>query len=252
MIRFTLPALALFFLSIPAFAQEKKLAQIKWYGHSYFLLKTSAGTKIAFDPHAISEYGAPIIAPDVVVISHNHDDHNRKEIFSNADSKDLKVFNGLEVKGKNVDWATVDEKTKDIRVRSVGTYHDREKGAKRGKNSVMIVEADGLVYCHLGDLGHDLTEEQIKAIGPVDVLMIPVGGIYTINGEHANTVVSQLKPKMFVLPMHYGTTAYTDLPGPDEFLDGQKNVRQLTTTNTLDIPLGTKIDKPTVVMLGWK
>lgn len=245
--------LALLVLASFSVAQDKKAAQIKWYGHSYFVLTTASGTKVAFDPHAISEYGAPIMAPDIVVISHNHDDHNRKEIFSNAESKDLKVFNGLVIKGKNTEWAKLDEKAKDIRVRSVGTFHDNEDGAKRGKNSAMVVEADGLVYCHLGDLGHELTDEQVKAIGHVDVLMIPVGGIYTINGEVAKKVVSQLKPKMFILPMHYGTKVYPDLPEPAEFLDGEKNVLHLeATTNILDIPLGTKADKPKIVMLGWK
>jgi len=251
--RFTHAGLALLVLAGFSAAQDKKAAQIKWHGHSYFLLTTSAGTKVAFDPHAISDYGAPVYAPDIAVISHNHNDHNRLEIFSNAESKDLKVFNGLVVKGKNIDWAKIDEKAKDIRVRSVATFHDDEGGAKRGKNSVMIIEADGLIYCHLGDLGHELTDEQVKAIGPVDVLMIPVGGIYTINGEVAKKVVTQLKPKMFILPMHYGTKVYPDLSAPDEFLDGEKNVIRLEEkTNILDIPLGAKADKPKIVMLGWK
>ena len=230
--------------------KDKKVAQLRWFGHSYFLLQTTAGTKVAFDPHAIREYSAPIIAPDIVVISHLHNDHNRKEVFSNGESKDLKVFNGLVVKGKGTDWAKLDEKEKDIRVRSVGTYHDPEEGAKRGKNSVMIVEADGLVFCHLGDLGHELTEEQVKAIGKVDVLMIPVGGIYTINGETAKKVVSQLQPRLYILPMHYGTKVYEELPGPDEFLDGQKKVSKLD-SNLLSIPIDLKADKPSVVVMGW-
>jgi len=232
--------------------KDKKVAQLRWFGHSYFVLVTTAGTRVAFDPHAINEYGAPIIAPDIVVISHLHNDHNRKEVFSNAESKDLKVFNGVVVKGKSTDWAKLDEKEKDVRVRSVGTYHDVEEGAKRGKNGVMIVEADGLVFCHLGDLGHELSEEQVKAIGKVDVLMIPVGGIYTINGETAKKVVDQLKPRLFILPMHYGTKVYEDLPGPDEFLDGQKTVRKLEGTNLLEIPPDLKTEKPAVVILGWK
>lgn len=231
--------------------KDKKVDQLRWFGHSYFVLVTTKGTRVAFDPHAISEYGAPIIAPDIVVISHLHNDHNRKEVFSNAESKDLKVYNGLVVKGKGTDWAKIDEKEKDVRVRNVGTFHDVEDGAKRGKNSVMIVEADGLVFCHLGDLGHELTEEQVKAIGKVDVLMIPVGGIYTINGEVAKKVVDQLKPRLFILPMHYGTKVYEDIPGPDEFLDGQKKVNKLE-GNLLEIPPDLKADKPAVVILGWK
>jgi L-ascorbate metabolism protein UlaG (beta-lactamase superfamily) len=122
----------------------------------------------------------------------------------------------------------------------------------RGKNAAFIVEADGLVICHLGDLGHELSAEQVKAIGPVDVLMVPVGGIYTLNGEMAKKVVAQLKPRLYVLPMHYGTKVYQDLPGPDEFLDGQKEVRVLADTNLLEFPADLKADRPTVVLLGWK
>jgi L-ascorbate metabolism protein UlaG (beta-lactamase superfamily) len=239
----------------PAAAQDKKLVQLRWFGHSYFLLTTTAGTKIAFDPHAIAEYGAPQIAPDIVVMSHNHDDHNRKEVFTNAESKDLKAFSGVIPKGKDIakggEWAKIDETVKGIRIRNVPTYHDEEEGAKRGKNSIVIVEADGLKFCHLGDLGHELSEEQVKAIGPVDVLMIPVGGIYTINGETAKKVVAQIKPRLFVLPMHYGTKVNTDLLPADEFLEGQKNVDKKEEDNLLDFPADLKRDKPSIVILGW-
>ena len=247
-----LATVALAVLSIPATAQApKKALELRWYGHSFFLLTTTAGTKVVFDPHAITEYGSTAISADVVVMSHNHNDHNRKEVLANADSKDLKAFLGVVPKGKAGEWAKFDEKVKDVHVRTVGTYHDDEEGAKRGKNSIFVVEADGLKFCHLGDLGHELSDEQAKAIGPIDVLMIPVGGIYTINGETAKKVVAQLKPRLFVIPMHFGTKVYTDLPGPDEFLDGQKNVRDLKDGNLLEIPADLKADKPTVVMMGW-
>lgn len=235
----------------PAAAQDRKLVHLQWYGHSYFQLVTTAGTKLVFDPHAIVEYGAPPLSPDIVVMSHNHNDHNRKEILANADSKDLKAFYGITVKGKGGDWAKIDEKVKDVRIRTVPTFHDAEEGAKRGKNSIFIVEADGLKFCHLGDLGHELSDEQVKAIGPVDVLMVPVGGIYTINGETAKKVVDQLKPRLYVLPMHYSTKVYSDLLPIDEFLDGQKNVRKMETVNSLDFPPDIKANRPTVVVLGW-
>ena len=125
------------------------------------------------------------------------------------------------------------------------------RDAKRGKNSVFIVEADGLKFCHLGDLGHELTDEQVAAIGPVDVLMIPVGGIYTINGEAAKKVVAQLKPRLFIVPMHYGTKVNSDVLPIDEFLDGQKNVRKMEDSNVLEFPADLKADKPAVVVLGW-
>lgn len=226
--------------------------QIRWFGHSMFMLITKEGTRVAFDAHAIREYDTPPLSPDVACFSHNHDDHNRREVFANADSRDLKVYQGVVLKGKKEDWNKVDEKFKDVRIRTVPTFHDDEEGAKRGKNTVFVVEADGLVFCHLGDLGHELTEEQVRAIGPVDVLMIPVGGIYTINGEVAKRVVAQLKPKWYVLPMHYGTKSYLDLPPADEFLDDQKNVRRLEDTNLLTLTPESKPTKPTILVLGWK
>jgi L-ascorbate metabolism protein UlaG (beta-lactamase superfamily) len=246
-----LAGLAATLAALPVAAQEKKSVEIRWFGHSFFQLTTTAGTKIVFDPHAIAEYGVPQLSPDIVVMSHNHDDHNRKEILANADSKDLKAFYGVTVKGKGGDWAKIDEKVKDVRIRTVGVYHDPEEGAKRGKNSVFIVEADGLKFCHLGDLGHELTDEQVAAIGPVDVLMIPVGGIYTINGETAKKVVEQLKPRLFIFPMHYGTKVNSDVLPPDEFLDGQKNVRKLEDSNVYAFPPDLKVEKPAIIILGW-
>src|SRR3954471_8012122 len=237
MLRLLFAGLALALFAAPASAQPaKKPLQLRWYGHSFFQLTNTAGTRVVFDPHAIPEYGAPPIPADIVVMSHDHNDHNRKEVLANADSRDLKAFLGVVTKGKGSDWAKIDATVKDVKIRNVPTYHDEEEGAKRGKNSVFVVEADGLKFVHLGDLGHELTEEQVRAVGPVDVLMIPVGGIYTINGEAAKKVVAQLKPRLFVIPMHFGTKVYTDLPGPDEFLDGQKNVRDLKDGNLLQIP----------------
>jgi L-ascorbate metabolism protein UlaG (beta-lactamase superfamily) len=255
MFRLILAGLVAVAFANPAAAQDKKPVQLRWFGHSYFLLTTTAGTKIAFDPHAIADYGAPPIAPDIVVISHPHNDHNRKEVFTNAESKDLKAFEGVVQKGKDIakggDWVKIDETIKGIRVRNVPTYHDEDEGAKRGKNSVFIIEADGLKICHLGDLGHELSEEQVKAIGPVDVLMVPVGGIYTINGETAKKVVAQIKPRLYVLPMHYGTKANSDLLPADEFLEGYKNVSKLEKDNLLEFPADLKAEKPTIVVLGY-
>jgi L-ascorbate metabolism protein UlaG (beta-lactamase superfamily) len=137
----------------------------------------------------------------------------------------------------------------------MGTYHDAMNGMQRGKNSVFIVEADGLVFCHLGDLGHELTPEQVKTIGKVDVLMVPVGGIYTINGEVAKKVVAQLKPRLYVVPMHYAVAGYDDLLGPDEFLEDQPkdSIKKTPDTNELVIPVDIKAPAtPSIVLLGWK
>ncbi|MCX7666200.1 MAG: MBL fold metallo-hydrolase [Gemmataceae bacterium] len=253
--RYTVAALALTFVIVTiatlSIGQEKKSPVIRYYGHSWFVLETTDGTKIAFDPHAITEYGLPEMEVDVVLISHPHNDHDRYEVLKNAET--VKKFYGTIPKGKKNEWNEVKETIKGkIKIRSVGLYHDDEGGAKRGKTSAMIVEADGLTFCHLGDLGHKLSEEQIEAIGPIDVLMIPVGGIFTINGDEAKDVVKQLKPKRYIFPMHYGTKDYPHIQDYTEFLDKQKDVRKLEDSNDFTIPLDVKPERPTIITLNFK
>ncbi len=101
----------------------------------------------------------------------------------------------------------------------VPTFHDNEKGDKRGKNTVFAIEMDEMSLCHLGDLGHPLTDTQLEEIGRVDILMIPVGGFYTIGAQSAAALVRQMEPRI-VLPMHYRTPAssYSDLDTVQTFL----------------------------------
>lgn len=240
--------------------------RLRWFGQSFFQIETSRKITIVFDPHAIPVFGRPLVKADFVLISHPHNDHDQVEVLDRGKPADPKkddkgkvdpktdpdVYRGVvEPKPGKQEWKLVDEKRGPIRFRNIGTYHDAVNGLQRGKNSIWIVEVDGLVFCHLGDLGHELTAEQVKAIGKVDVLMIPVGGIYTLNGDQAKTVVEQLQPRLYVLPMHYGVPGYDDILGPEEFLGGQKNVQKIRTTNELVIPLDMKADAPTVVLLGW-
>ncbi len=107
---------------------------------------------------------------------------------------------------------------------SASITNDNE-GFMRGKNSVFVVEVDGWKIAHLGDLGHTLTPSQLKRIGQVDVVMIPVGGIYTLNGAEAKKVIGQLKPKEYIFPMHYGTKIFDDILPIDEFLTGKTHAR---------------------------
>jgi L-ascorbate metabolism protein UlaG (beta-lactamase superfamily) len=147
----------------------------------------------------------------------------------------------------------LDEKFRDVRVRTIGVYHDNAQGSEKGKNAVFVVEADGIRFVHLGDLGHLLTKEQVKEIGPADVLMIPVGGVYTLNGTDAKEVVAALKPKKYILPMHYGTKVFDDVLSAEEFLEDQKkeNVKKMN-TNQLEIDPDFKPAEPVIVLLEWK
>jgi L-ascorbate metabolism protein UlaG (beta-lactamase superfamily) len=242
---------------------KQRTITIRWYGQSFFQVESSQGFKFAFDPHAIPAFGRRTVKADFVMVSHPHDDHSLVEMIDtgkvNEKTKERLVISPNDVyrgvvldKNGRQEWKVIDAKRGTIRIRNVATYHDLQNGMQRGKNSAFVVEVDGITICHLGDLGHKLTPEQVKAIGKVDVLMIPVGGIYTINGEQAQAVVEQLKPRLFVLPMHYGVPGYDDLAGPEEFLDGLKNVKKMPGTNELTFPVDLKPDAPTVVVLGWK
>jgi L-ascorbate metabolism protein UlaG (beta-lactamase superfamily) len=198
---------------------------ISWHGQSFFTVKTSKGTIIAFDPHAIPEYGRlQNLRADIVLMSHKHPDHLQVGVFENAGEKGDKApqiiagwkpgENGQET------WNLFTNKdVKDARISTIGVFHDDVQGMKRGINTIFIVEVDGWRICHLGDLGHKLSAAQLKAIGEVDVLMIPTGGLYSLNGDEAKTVLAQIKPKEYVFAMHIGTRVYDDLLPIDEFVD---------------------------------
>jgi L-ascorbate metabolism protein UlaG (beta-lactamase superfamily) len=236
-------------LALPA--QENKSLTLRWFGQSFFQLTTTTGTRIAFDPHAIIEYNRPVIAADLVLVSHLHNDHTQMEAIENRAT--AKLVLGLKPGGKVPDWNLVDEKFRDCTFRAVGVFHDQTNGMERGKNTAFVVKVDGLTFVHLGDLGHTLSPEQIKKIGPVDVLMIPAGGVYALNGTDAKKVIEQLKPTRFVLPMHYGTKVYEDLLPLDEFLDGASNVKKMQGANELTInPADPAPAQPSIVLLGWK
>jgi L-ascorbate metabolism protein UlaG (beta-lactamase superfamily) len=233
-------------------AADSKTIVIRWHGQSCFELISSKGTRVVFDPHAIEAYGRKMLKADLVLISHDHNDHTQIGIIENREK--AKVIRGLKGLGKKQEWVPINEQFKDIHVRSVGVYHDTRQGLERGKNTVFVLDVDGLKVVFLGDLGHILTDEQVKQIGPVDVLMIPIGGVYTINGSEAKKVVEQLKPKKYILPMHYGTKVYDDLLPADEFLEDQKkaNIRQLGAVNQLRVETGSKEAEPIIVLLYWK
>ena len=246
--------------SAPAAAQGAKVFEVRWFGQSFFQVVTPSGKRIVFDPHMIPAYGKPAgVTADLILISHDHNDHTQVDAVEKG--KDVKQFVGVKADkpGRPSEWVKVDEKFKDMRVRTVGTYHDNEGGIKRGKNAIMILEADGLTFCHLGDLGEDLTDNEdklkamLKLIGKVDVLFVPVGGIYTINGEEAKKLTKAINPRLFAIPMHFDPpNGPGDLQPVDEFLDEVKDVKKLPDTNRLTINADAKADAYTVAVLGFK
>jgi L-ascorbate metabolism protein UlaG (beta-lactamase superfamily) len=250
-----LAVLARTWVVAPVFPQEKtwRPIQISWHGQSFFEIKSSKGTNIVMDPHQIPIYGRVLgVKADIVLMSHNHNDHTQIGVIENIKDKGVKIIPGLKGPGLRADWNLVDEQIKDVHIRSAGVYHDTEKGMRFGRNTVFIIEVDGWRIVNLGDLGHVLTVDQIKRIGPMDVLMIPVGGVYTLNGADAKKVVEQLKPREYIFPMHYGTKIYDELLPIDEFLEGQPRAN---VTSSLDNKVTLNRDpqrpRPLIVQLNY-
>jgi L-ascorbate metabolism protein UlaG (beta-lactamase superfamily) len=258
MVRFGIAALTILALltpAVPTTGGEKKWQPIKvaWYGQSFFIVESSKGTRVAFDPHLIPEFGRPMgLKADVILISHNHSDHNQVAALENHADKKVRVITGLKGTGLRAGWNAVDEQIGDVHVRTVGTYHDSMEGLQSGKNAVFVVEMDGWRIAHLGDLGHTLTPAQLRAIGQVDVLMVPVGGVYTINGSEAKQVVEQVRPKEYIFPMHRGTKVYQDLLPATEFLDGQEKARVAESDdNRVTLNRDPQRPRPLIVLLNY-
>lgn len=178
--------------------QKQVSVTLTYLGHPTFILKTSTGLTALLDPMAITlGYPlTPISGVDLVTVSHEHADHNNVALAAGTPT----ILRGLAAG----DWAKIDQMIKGVRVYTVPTYHDDSQGSARGKNAVFVFDVEGLRVAHLGDLGHKLTDDQVKQIGRVDVVMIPVGGFFTLDGKGAAEVIAQLKPKI-VIPMHYAT-----------------------------------------------
>ncbi|MFL0167006.1 MBL fold metallo-hydrolase [Candidatus Clostridium helianthi] len=166
--------------------------KIKWFGQSCFMITSQSGIKVLTDPYKkMLGYKLPEMEVDIVSTSHNHSDHNNinivKSSFIHINEPGNFLEHGIEIKG-------------------VQTFHDKTSGSKRGKNTIYNFKIDDINICHCGDLGHLLNSEQIEKIGNVDILLLPVGGLATLNAVDAVQVMKQLNPTI-VIPMHYRTKA---------------------------------------------
>jgi L-ascorbate metabolism protein UlaG (beta-lactamase superfamily) len=189
--------------------------KIKWLGHACFMITSDAGIRIITDPYATGgdiKYGKITESADIVAVSHDHFDHN----------------NVAAVKGKPEVVREIGmAKVKGIEFKGIPSYHDEAGGRQRGNNIMFCFAVDGIRVCHLGDLGHQLSDKQVAELGRIDILLIPVGGYYTIDAKVATQVCNQLKPKV-IIPMHFKTDK-CDFPiaGVDDFLRGKEGVTRL-------------------------
>ena len=164
--------------------------QYTWLGHSTFLIVNDAGGRLVTDPaDERSIPNLPRVTADVITLSHRHHDHCAVERVGGSpiikESAEPETLAGFSIRGFHA-------------------FHDEAKGAKRGANTVFLIEADGQRFVHCGDLGHMPDEETIAAIKGCDVLLLPIGGVYTVDGKTAWAIAKRIAPKT-VVPMHYAT-----------------------------------------------
>ena len=206
--------------------------KILWLGQSSFHITTAEGVAIRTDPYDSSlGFRLSPLRADVVTVSHEHFDH---------DAVDTVAGDPVVVRGAG------EHTVRGISFLGVRSYHDSRQGLERGENVIFLFAAEGVRVCHLGDLGHLLSEEQVKAIGRVDVLLVPVGGTYTLDAAEAGAVVGQLQP-CITIPMHYGINGLAiPLDSLSRFLAGKKNVH---THASLEVTGDSLPPEPLVVVL---
>jgi L-ascorbate metabolism protein UlaG (beta-lactamase superfamily) len=194
--------------------------KIRWHGHACFEITNEV--TLVTDPHDGKSIGihAPNVVGDIILVSHDHYDHNSVKSVEKDDSKI--VMDGRKRTISNV------------QINGFESYHDECNGEKRGNNIIYKFISDGITFCHLGDLGHSLDDKTIQQIGDIDILFIPIGGTYTIDAERAWDLVNVIKPKITV-PMHYKIEGLSlPIAGADPFLD-KNTFKILKVGNEIDI-----------------
>ena len=179
--------------------------KITWLGHSSFKLEESTGTTVVTDPyHPYVGYEMPEVTADIVTVSHGHKDHNHLEAVK-GNPEVLNHAGAYDISG--------------VHILARRTYPDSKNGAARGENLVFKFRMDGVDICHMGDIGEECNAMLVESLAPVNVLMIPVGGTYTIDAEQAKEFVDRIMPDV-VIPMHYKTRDCAfDIARLNEFLD---------------------------------
>lgn len=197
---------------------------ITWLGHSCFVLEQD-GYRIVLDPYFVESYPALHVSAHEVLCSHGHRDHSFTEAVTRI----------------------ADGKKSPFTVETVNTFHDEKQGTLRGENKMHILRTGGLTVVHAGDLGHELSDEQLAAVKGCDVLLLPVGGYYTIDAPTAKKIAGAIEPRVIV-PMHYrfGAHGYDVIGTADEFTRLYDDVQYLDNNTfelTADAPRGVLVPK---------
>jgi len=206
---------------------------VRWWGHACFEVRDKV--VVVTDPHDGKSVNMepPKVKADIVLVSHGHGDHaSGKGIVTKPGGRVIDRSGNFEEKG--------------IKVMGLDAFHDEDRGAKRGRNIIFTFEVDGIRFAHLGDLGHALSDDELRRLGLIDILMIPVGGYFTIDAKAATAIVEKVKPRV-VIPMHYKVPRL-DYPISDvePFLAGKKNVNRIGKSEFVytkeQLPAQTRID----------
>ena len=197
------------------------MLQIRWHGHACWEITNDI--TLVTDPHDGKSIGIPApsgVAGDIILVSHDHYDHNSVKSVEKEGSK-------VVTDGRKRNLLDVD-------IRGVDTFHDEDKGSKRGENIIYKFEMDGIKFCHLGDLGHEIDSETVEKIGEVDILFVPIGGTFTVDDKQAWNVIKTINPKIIV-PMHYKIGGLSlPIAGIDGFL-AQNRYKVISVGNEIEI-----------------
>jgi L-ascorbate metabolism protein UlaG (beta-lactamase superfamily) len=209
--------------------------EIIWLGHSCFLIRGKEKSIITDPYHPDFGYRLGEPEADIVTVSHFHAGHNYMAGVANEPTQ-------IESPGEYEIGGTF--------ITGIATFHDDRKGSLRGKNTIYIIEMDGITLCHLGDLGHPLNPNLIEEMGDIDILLIPVGEVSTIPIDTAAEIVRQLEPHA-VIPMHYKTEAFTgDLSPVNKFLDKMR-IRDLEAMPKLSITSASLPSSTQTILLNY-
>lgn len=214
--------------------------RLSYLGHSAFLLESSSGIRVLIDPYRPDAFeGAVRYAPvidscDILTISHDHEDHNEVETLPCAP---------LVIRQSS--------RAKEILFKVIPTWHDDREGELRGPNRLTRITMDDVTVLHCGDLGHELDETQMAAVGKVDVLLIPVGGRFTIGPEEAGRITDRLQPRI-VIPMHYKTPDCSmPLGGVEPFLENRGQYKSAS-NSVIDLEAGSLPEPTQTVLIRYR
>ncbi len=217
------------------------MIEIRWFGHSFFQITSSMGTRIITDPFGAMGFPLPEVWPHIVTVGREHGNHNNVALAKGTPV----ILRGLKEGGE--EWGDVNFTLRDVLIYNVPIHQRGVPGYLRG--SAFVFEMDGLCICHSGDLSEPFNEDQLQLIGHVDILLQTIGGVYTIGPEGGKKVIEQLKPKI-VVPMHY----WYNQNVLERFLDGPYRAQYLSTNSFKvskdTLPPVTEIVIPKVMTVG--